>query len=554
MILCLIFCVTLSFLFPLPLVLESPLKSKRRPQKQSFRISTPTLFILKFHKVTPMRSIYRLVVRDRFGICTMALVSRTLFSSLATYHAAKARDFWHKEQTQDLTRSVDILTTKIGKGNSEDDILQSLISDEGVNGIHLSENLINRLLFRYKDDWKSALVIFRWASSHSNFKHSQQSYDMMVDILGRMKAMDKMREILEEMRQESLITLDTVAKVMRRFVGARQWKDAVRIFDDLQFLGLEKNTKSMNVLLDTLCKEKFVEQAREIYLELKHYIAPNAHTFNILIHGWCNIRRVEEGHWTIQEMKGYGCRPCVISYSTIIQCYCQEQNFDRVYDLLDEMQAQNCSPNVVTYTTIMCALAKAEKFEEALQVVERMNAVGCRPDTLFFNSLIYTLGRAGRIDDATHVFKVAMPKASVAPNTSTYNSMISMFCYYAQEERAFGILKEMEKSGLCKPDIQTYHPLIKSCFKMREIDTWLNDILNDMVNKYHIGLDLSTYTLLIHGLYRADRCKWAFDLFEEMVDQDIVPRYKTCRLLLDEVKQQNMHLAVVKIEVLMKKL
>ncbi|RHN45021.1 putative pentatricopeptide [Medicago truncatula] len=501
-----------------------------------------------------MRSIYRLVVRDRFGICYMALASRTLFSSITTYHPAEAGDFWHKEQTQDLTRSVDILTTKIGKGNNEDDILQSLISDEGVNGIHLSENLINRLLFRYKDDWKSALAIFRWASSHSNFKHSQQSYDMMVDILGRMKAMDKMREILEEMRQESLITLDTIAKVMRRFVGARQWKDAVRIFDDLQFLGLEKNTESMNVLLDTLCKEKFVEQAREIYLELKHYIAPNAHTFNILIHGWCNIRRVEEAHWTIQEMKGYGCRPCVISYSTIIQCYCQEQNFDRVYDLLDEMQAQNCSPNVVTYTTIMCALAKAEKFDEALQVVERMNAVGCRPDTLFFNSFIYTLGRAGRIDDATYVFKVAMPKANVAPNTSTYNSMVSMFCYYAREERAFGILKEMEKSGLCKPDIQTFHPLIKSCFKMREIDTWLNDILNDMVNKYQIGLDLSTYSLLIHGLCRADRCKWAFDLFEEMVDQDIVPRYKTCRLLLDEVKQKNMYQAVDKIDVLMKKL
>jgi len=69
----------------------------------------------------------------------------------------------------------------------------------------------------------------------------------MVDILGRMKVMEKMREILEEMHQESLITLDTIAKVMRRFVGARQWKDVVRIFDDLKFLGLEKNTKSMNV-------------------------------------------------------------------------------------------------------------------------------------------------------------------------------------------------------------------------------------------------------------------------------------------------------------------
>ncbi|KAI5392225.1 pentatricopeptide repeat-containing protein At3g04130, mitochondrial [Lathyrus oleraceus] len=509
--------------------------------------------VLKFLKVTSMQSIYHRVVlvRDPFCICC----PRTFVSSLATRHPGdEVGNFCCKEQSQDVTRYVDILTAKIGKGGSEEDILLSLIGDEVVNGIHPSQNLVNRLLCRYKDDWKSALGIFKWASSHTHFKHSQESYDMMVDILGRMKVMGKMKEILEEMRQESLVTLDTIAKVMRRFVGAKQWKDAVRIFDDLQFLGLEKNTESMNVLLDTLCKEKFVKQALDIYLELKHHIAPSAHTFNILIHGWCKIRRVEEALWTIQEMKGYGCRPCVISYSTIIQCYCEEQNFDQVYELLDEMQAQNCSPNVVTYTTIMCALAKAEKIDEALQVVDRMSSIGCKPDTLFYNSFIYTLGRAGRIDDAMHVFKVAMPKAGVTPNTSTYNSLISMFCYYAREERAFGILKEMEESGLFKPDIQTYHPLIKSCFKMRQIDSLLNDILNDMINKYHIGLDLSTYTLLIHGLCRADRCKWAFDLFEEMVDQDIVPMYRTCRLLLDEVKQKNMYQAVEKIEILMKNL
>ncbi|CAK8575307.1 unnamed protein product [Lathyrus sativus] len=252
-------------------------------------------------------------------------------------------------------------------------------------------------------------------------------------------------------------------------------------------------------------------------------------------------------------MKGYDCRPCVISYSTIIQCYCQDQKFDRVYEL-DEMQDRNCSPNVVTYTTIMCAMAKAEKIDEALQVVDRMSYTGCRPDTLFYNSFIYTLGRGGIIDDVMHVFKVVMPKASVMPNTSTYNSLISMFCYYAQEDRAFGILKEMEESGLCKPDIQTYHPLIKSCFKMRQIDSLLNDILNDMINKYHISIDLSTYTLLIHRLCRADRCKWELDLFERMIDQDIVPMYRTCRLLLDEVKQKNMYQAVEKFEILMKKL
>ncbi|KAJ1417953.1 Tetratricopeptide-like helical domain superfamily [Sesbania bispinosa] len=510
--------------------------------------------LLLLPAVALMQSIYRAVVRDSSCICYQALASINLFSSIASCHPAGASDFWHKEQCQDLMRSVNILTAKVGKGSNEEEILQSLLNDQACDGIHLSQNLIDRMLYRYKDDWKSALGIFKWASSRSNFKHSPESYDMMVDILGRMKVMEKLRDLLEEMRQQSLITLNTIAKVMRRFVGAGQWADAVRIFDDLQTLGLEKNTESMNLLLDTLCKEKFVEQAREIFLELKQHIAPNAHTFNIFIHGWYKVGRVDEAYWTIQEMKGYGCRPCVISYSTIIQCYCQEHNFNRVYELLDEMQAQDCSPSVVTYTIIMSALAKAEKFDEALQLVERMRSAGCKPDTVFFNSFIYMLGRAGRIDDATYIFKEAMPMAGVAPNTSTYNSMISMFCHYAQEKMAFDILKEMEDSSLCKPDIQTYHPLIKSCFKTGKIDSLLNDILYDMVDKHHLGLDLSTYTLLIHGLCRADRCKWAFFLFEEMIDQDIVPRFRTCRLLLDEVKQKNMYGAAEKIEDLMKKL
>ncbi|KHN22756.1 Pentatricopeptide repeat-containing protein, mitochondrial [Glycine soja] len=252
-------------------------------------------------------------------------------------------------------------------------------------------------------------------------------------------------------------------------LGRMKWVDAVRIFDDLQALGLEKNTKSMNLLLATLCKEKFVEQACKIFLELQQHIAPNAHTFNIFIRGWCKICHVDKAHWTIQEMKGSGFHPCVISYSTIIQCYCQEGNFSRVYELLDDMQAQGCSANVITYTTIMWALGKAEKFVEALKVPKRMRSSGCRPDTLFFNSLIHKLGRAGRLDDVAYVFKVKMPKAGVSPNTSTYNSLISMFCYHAQEKRATE-RKEMENLGYCKPDAQTYNPLIKSCFRSEKID------------------------------------------------------------------------------------
>ncbi|XP_059446890.1 pentatricopeptide repeat-containing protein At3g04130, mitochondrial-like [Corylus avellana] len=449
---------------------------------------------------------------------------------------------------------LDIVIAKIPVGISEDEIVRSLLNDQACNCIELSSDLVDKLLHRFKDDWKSALGVFRWAESRSGYRHTQEAYDMLVDILGKMKHTGKMKAVLEEMGQCQLVGLSTVVKVMRRFAGAGQWEEAVTTFDELGTLGLDKNTESMNLLLDTLCKENKVEQAREVFLVLKPHISPNAHTFNIFIHGWCKMNRVDEAHWTIQEMRGNGCLPCVISYSTIIQFYSRQSKFSKAYELLDEMQAQGCPPNIVTFTTIMCSLTKSEEFEEALHIVDRMRSVGCKPDTLFYNALIHTLGRAGRVEKAVRIFEVEMHNTGVSPNTSTCNSMIAMFCHHGQEQKALNVLRYMEKSGLCKPDVQTYYPLLKVCPKTGNTDSFLSKLLDDMVNKHHLCLDISTYALLIHGLCQANKCERAYSLFEEMIGQGISPRYQTYRLLLDEVKQKNMYDAAERIEGLMKKL
>ncbi|XP_043725171.1 pentatricopeptide repeat-containing protein At3g04130, mitochondrial isoform X2 [Telopea speciosissima] len=397
------------------------------------------------------------------------------------------------------------LVAKVRVGNSEDEVLHRLLRDQTCHNIQISNQLVDKLLFRFSDDWKSALGLFQWAGSRSGYKHTTEAYDKMLDILGKMKQMDRMWLLVAEMRQSHLITLKTIAKVIRRLAGAGRWEDAIKTFDDLETLGLEKNTESMNLLLDTLCKEKKVELARELYLKLKSHISPNAHTFTIFIHGWCKANRIDEAHWTIQEMKGHGCRPCVISYSTIIQAYCNQSNFRKVFELLDEMKAQACLPNVVTYTTIMYSLAKSDEFKAALQIAEHMKSIGCKPDTLFYNALIHILGRAGRVQEALRVFEEEMPMNGIAPNSSTYNTMIAMFCHHSEEQNALNILKQIEMSTICKPDLQTYNPLLKLCFKTGSTDSSLGNLIDEMVNKHHLSLDLSTYTLLLHGLCRANK-------------------------------------------------
>lgn len=493
------------------------------------------------------------VIFRNYHCCFSAFCSHSL---VRQYHFIRERDFDQGQECIDLKRDFDfhLLMHKINGVNSEDEVFQVLMQDPACDATKITDELINRLLHRLKDDWKSALGVFRWAELHRGYKPLPNLYDKVVDTLGRMKQMEKMCAFVDEMNMAHLVSLSTIAKVMRRFAGAGEWEDAVRIFDELEKFGLQKNTESMNLLFDTLCKEKKVGQAREIFLKLKSHIPPDAHTFNIFIHGWCKINRVEEAHWTIEEMKGHGFRPTVISYSTIIQFYCHQFNFSRVYELLDEMKDQKCTPNVVTFTTIMHSLTKSGALEESLRIIDRMKSVGCKADTLFYNAFLYTLGRAGRISDAIHVFKVEMPQMGVAPSTSTYNTMISMLCQQEREELALEFLRDMEKSTYCKPEVQTYFPLLKACFKGGNKDDRLSMLLDEMSSKHHLSFDLSTYALLVHGLCKVNKPEEAYNYFTKMIAQDITPRYVTCRLLLDELRQNKKHDAATRVEDFMKKM
>ncbi|XP_020111965.1 pentatricopeptide repeat-containing protein At3g04130, mitochondrial isoform X2 [Ananas comosus] len=441
------------------------------------------------------------------------------------------------------------------KANSRtvEDVIQSLQCDEMLSGFQLTSPVVDSLLQKFGDDWKSAFSLFEWASLQISYKHTTYACNKMVDLLGKMRKWERMWDLVEDMREGCSVTLDTIAKMMRRLAGGGKWKDAIVVFDELESFGFVRDTETMNILLDTLCKEKKVEVAREAFVVLKSHIHPDAYTFNIFVHGWCNARRVDEAMWTIQEMKLWRLKPSIITYSTILQAYCNQTNFQKVYELLDLMVSEGCPPNVVTYTTIMNSLAKLGNFDEALGMVDRMKSSGCKPDTLFYNSLINILGRGGQVHEASKVFEVEMEMNGIGRSVSTYNTMISIFCHDGQEQRAFTVLTDMEKAS-CKPDLQTYRPLLRLCLSKRELYDHIERLLNDIMDKHNLSLDLDTYTLLIHGLCRVGDTEWACLLFDDMLGREILPRYETCKLLMDEARRRNMEANVERIQTVMDQL
>ena len=455
-----------------------------------------------------------------------------------TGQSASCRGFDRRSFKPKLTvadSNIEFLTKTLNSSRlaSPDEVVHEL---EGFS-VSVSDRLVSEMLRRFSNDWVSAYGFFKWVlQSQPCYQNSPETFDLMVDILGKSRQFDLMWSLIEQMGHLKIISLLTITKAMRRLAGARRWNDAIEAFHSIEKFGLKKDTPALNALLDALCKERSVMRARDIFFELREFVLPDATTFNILVHGWCKARKLEEARWTMEDMRSSGFNPCIISYTSLIEAHCMDKNFREVDSILEEMRSNGCTPNVITYTILMHSLGKANETQEALRIYDLMKRDSCAPDSLFYNSLIYILCRNGLLKDAVSVYE-DMRGNGCPPDVTTYNTLISSACAHSQEEKSLSLLLKMEEDA-CQSDIKTYTSLLKYCCRMKRMKM-LFFLLDDMVKK-GVGLDYETYTLLVQRLCRNGKVHLSCSFFEKMVSKGFSPREQTVKMLLNELERKEL--------------
>ncbi|XP_060179739.1 pentatricopeptide repeat-containing protein At3g22670, mitochondrial [Lycium barbarum] len=411
-----------------------------------------------------------------------------------------------------------------------------------------SECLVEQILKRFSFEWIPSYGFFKWVKVQKGVTLSSDLYNLMVDNLGKSRKFDLMRELLDEMSQlQGYVSLTTMSKIMRRFAKAGKYEDAIGAFARMEEFGVKKDTSAMNQLLDSLVKGGSVEHAHKVYLDFKDHIVPSVQTYNILVHGWCRARKIDEANETVTDMEEHGFSPDVVTYTCFIEAYCREKDFCKVDSIFRDMQMKGCSPSVVTYTITMKALGHAKEVNKALDVYEKMKQNGCVPDNSFYSSLIHMLGASGRVKDSYDIFE-DMPKQGVSPDTFTYNTMITIAAHNSKEEDALKFLQKMEENQ-CKPDICTYAPLFKMCCRMRRLKV-LSFLLNHMF-KNDVSMDLGTYALLVRGLCRNRNPERACAVFELAVLRGFLPTDIMYDNLVKELEKRGLKEAKKRVEELM---
>jgi len=383
-----------------------------------------------------------------------------------------------------------------------------------------SNELVVEILSRVRNDWETAFTFFVWAGKQQGYVRSVREYHSMISILGKMRKFDTAWTLIDEMRKfsPSLVNSQTLLIMIRKYCAVHDVGKAINTFHAYKRFKLEMGIDDFQSLLSALCRYKNVSDAGHLIFCNKDKYPFDAKSFNIVLNGWCNVigsPREAERVW--MEMGNVGVKHDVVSYSSMISCYSKGGSLNKVLKLFDRMKKECIEPDRKVYNAVVHALAKASFVSEARNLMKTMEEEkGIEPNVVTYNSLIKPLCKARKTEEAKQVFDEMLEKG-LFPTIRTYHAFMRIL---RTGEEVFELLAKMRKMG-CEPTVETYIMLIRKLCRWRDFDNVL--LLWDEMKEKTVGPDLSSYIVMIHGLFLNGKIEEAYGYYKEMKDKGMRP-------------------------------
>ncbi|XVE73491.1 hypothetical protein DITRI_Ditri11bG0122100 [Diplodiscus trichospermus] len=465
-------------------------------------------------------------------------VSHQSPSRYVSFFAFLPSKFFCSDSKPPLNDDVDTAYRIISVSSSSKDLTQSLKS----TGIFLSNDLIDKVLKRVRFSHGNplqAFEFFKYTGKRKGFYHTAFSLDTMLYILGRSRKFGLIWEVLIDIKRKdpSLITPRSMQVVLARIAKVCSVRETVESFRRFKKLVTEFDVACFNALLRTLCQEKSMKDARNVYHSLKHDFRPNLHTFNILLSGW---KSSEEAEGFFEEMSALGVKPDVVSYNCLVDVYCKGRQMDKVYRVVEKMRDEELWPDVITYTSIIGGLGLIGQPDKARDILKEMKEHGCYPDVAAYNAAIRNYCIAKRLGDAYGLVD-EMVRKGLSPNATTYNLFFRVFYWSNDLKSSCSLYQRMMDSG-CLPNTQSCMFLIR-LFRRHENVGMALQLWNDMVEKgfgsYVLVSDVLFDLLCDLGkLVEAEKC------FLEMIEKGHKPSNVSFRRIQVLMELANKHEAI----------
>ncbi|XP_009612028.1 pentatricopeptide repeat-containing protein At1g52640, mitochondrial [Nicotiana tomentosiformis] len=394
----------------------------------------------------------------------------------------------------------------------------------------ISTDVVEQVLKRCKNLGFSAHRFFLWAQKLSGFCHTQQSYHILVDILGSSKQFPLLWDFLVEMRvnKSCEITPEIFRLVFRAYSRACLPADAIRAFNKMVDFGIKPCVTDVDKLLLALCNRKHTKQAQEFFYKVKNDFVPSVKTYSILIKGWGELGEVAEAQKLFDEMLERGYAVDLLAYNSILDSLCKAGKMDEAFDFFKKMRSIELVPDAFTYSIFVHGYCAVNDIHSAFRVLDQMRRYKLVPNVFTYNCIIKKLCKTDKVDEAYRLID-EMINGGVTPDCWSYNTILAFHCDHNEVNLALRLISTMERNN-CTPDRHTYNMLLKMLIRVGRFDrvekAW--ESMED--RKFYPSV--STYAVMVHGLcQKKGKLEEACKYFEMMIDEGIPPYTTTCEIL-----------------------
>ncbi|KAJ0037833.1 hypothetical protein Pint_22222 [Pistacia integerrima] len=440
----------------------------------------------------------------------------------------KTHEFIHAEQ-QHPDAKTETLNHKI---TEESERICKVVSNNTSNidsslnnaSIEVSPTLVLEVLKRLSNAGVLALSFFRWAEKQKGFKHDAESYNALIESLGKIKQFKIIWELVSEMKSKGLLNKETFALISRRYARARKVQEAIDAFEKIEEFGLKLESSDFYRLIDTLSKSKNVEAAQEVFDKMKkRRFEPDIKSYTILLEGWGSAQNLSRLNEVYTEMKREGFEPDVVTYGIMVNAHCKVRKYDDAVELFREMEAKNCRPSPHVFCTLINGLGSDGRLNEALEFFELSKKSGFAPEAPTFNAVVGAYCSANQMHDAYRMVD-EMRRLGVGPNSRTYDIILHRLSKAGKTEEAYSVFQKMSSEPGCEPTVSTFEIVIRMCCNEGNVDMAIR--VWDHMKAKGVLPGMQLFSTLIHSLCLENKLGDACKYIEEMLNMGIRPPAK----------------------------
>ncbi|CAH2033885.1 unnamed protein product [Thlaspi arvense] len=338
--------------------------------------------------------------------------------------------------------------------NSPDSRLASKLSS---TGFQLSHEFFLQVCNNFPLSWRPVHRFFLYSQTHHpDFSHTSTTSNKMLGIIGKSRNMDLFWEMAQEAGKRGLANDKTFRVVLQTLASARELKKCVAFFHLMNGFGYSYNVQTLNRAVETLCKEKLVEEAKFVVTKLKDCIIPNEITYRTVIEGFCDVGDLIEASKVWNLMMEEGFEVDIEAGKKIMETLLKQNQLDEASKVFYVMVSKRGGDLDGSFYRIMIDwLCKNGRVDSARKVFDEMRQRGVNVDNLTWASIIYGLLAKQRVAEA---YKAA--EAIRNPDISIYHALIKGLVKIKRASEATEVFREMIQRG-CEPIMHTYLMLLQ---------------------------------------------------------------------------------------------